>query len=297
MPTPRTTAGTYRLGDVAVNRIGLGAKRLGPDREQAARLLRRAVELGVNHIDTAAFYPTFAGPEHAVHDSDALEWANDVIRQTLSPFPDGVVVATKVGPTAHGLARPDQLRGEVEANLRALGRDHLDVVYLRPHRLESIAEHFQALADLRDAGLIRHLGLSNVRLAHLGQAQAIAPVVAVQNRYGVDFGRINDEMLDVCGRQGIAFVPFFALTATGREVGGVAGNDAVAAFARAHGATPAQVRIAWTLSRGPHVLAIPGTGNREHLAENLRAGELLGEAGLAELGRSAAGQEVGQGGH
>lgn len=219
-----------------------------------------------------------------MHDSSALQWANDTIREALQPYPEGVVVATKVGPTEDGLARPDQLRSLVEANLGALGRDHLDLVYLRQHGLQSVTEHFAALAQLRQAGLIRHLGLSNVRLHHLAQAQAIAPVVAVQNRYGVDFGRINDEMLSICGSQGIAFVPFFALAGTGREIGGVAHNDAVDAFARAHSISPAQVRLAWTLSRGPHVLAIPGTSHLGHLAENLGAGTLVQEPELVALG-------------
>jgi pyridoxine 4-dehydrogenase len=277
-------AGSYTLGDLTVNRIGFGAKRLGKDRQDAVRLLRRAVELGVDHIDTAAWYPTYADAGHAMHDSSPLHWANDVIREALQPYPEGLVIATKVGPTEEGLARPDQLRSLVETNLRTLGRDHLDLVYLRQYGLDSITEHFAVLAQLRQAGLIRHLGLSNVRLHHLAQAQEIAPVVAVQNRYGVDFGRVNDEMLGSCGSQGIAFVPFFALAGTGREIGGVVDNDAVDAFARAHGVTPAQVRIAWTLSRGPHVLAIPGTGHLGHLAENLRAGALIQEPGLAALG-------------
>jgi aryl-alcohol dehydrogenase-like predicted oxidoreductase len=272
---------TATLGDRTVHRIGFGAKRLGHDRAHAIALLRHAVDSGVDHIDTADFYPTHAGPEHREHDSTALGWANEAIREALAPYPDELVIATKVGPTAAGLARPDQLRGLVEADLRALGRDRLDVVYLRQYGLESVAEHFGVLADLRQAGLIRHLGLSNVRLPHLAQAETIAPVVAVQNRYGVDFGRVNDEMLDVCRARGIAFVPFFALAGTGRERGGVLANDAVTAFAHAHGVSPAQVRIAWTLSRGPHVLAIPGTGSMAHLTENMRTGAL---SGVEELG-------------
>jgi pyridoxine 4-dehydrogenase len=181
--------------------------------------------------------------------------------------------------------RPDQLRGQVETNLRALGRDHLDLVYLRQGGLESVAEHFGALAELRDAGLVRHLGLSNVRAEHLAQATGIAPVVAVQNRYGVEFGRVNDELLRSCGEQQVAFVPFFALAGSSREAGGVVDNDAVVAVAKAHGATAAQVRIAWTLSRGPHVLAIPGTGDTDHLADNVAAGALrLSPDDLARLG-------------
>jgi pyridoxine 4-dehydrogenase len=279
-------AGTWLLGDLTVNRIGFGAKRLtgsgafdlgtASDRDRVIGVLRRAIELGVNHIDTAAFYPTYARAEPVMD----LRWANELINRALAPYPDDLVIATKVGP-GHDLfgewqvlARPDQLRGQVEENLRELGREHLDVVNLRQYGLESIAEHFGALAELRDAGLIRHLGISNVRPHHLAQAQEIAPVVCVQNRYGVDFGRVNDELLRACGEQGIAFVPFFALAATGREAGGVIDNDAVLAIARSRGATPAQVRIAWTLSRGRHVLAIPGTSNPDHLAENIAAGAL-----------------------
>ena len=277
-------SGSYAMGELTVNRIGFGAKRLGKDRHEATLLLRRAIELGVNHVDTAAWYPTYADDSHAMHDSTALHWANEVIREALRPYSEDLVIATKVGPAENVPARPDQLRSQVEANLRTLGRDHLDVVYLRQQGLDSIAEHFAVLAQLRQDGLIRHLGLSNIRSHHLAQAQTIAPVVAVQNRYGVDFGRINDEMLSVCGSQGIAFVPFFALAGTGREVGGVVRNKAVDTFARAHAVSPAQVRIAWTLSRGPHVLAIPGTSKVEHLAENMRAAALLQQPGLAALG-------------
>ncbi|GIG87866.1 oxidoreductase [Plantactinospora endophytica] len=280
MPTHKTTAasaGTWTLGDLTVNRIGFGAMRLTgsaafdlgtpSDRDRVIGVLRRAVELGVNHIDTAVFY------------FSPLRSANELINRALAPYPDDLVIITKVGPGRDPsgnwlpLARPDQLRGQVEENLRQLGRDHLDVVNLRQHGLDSIAEHFGALAELRDAGLIRHLGISNVRPEHLTQAQAIAPVVCVQNRYGVD-DRVSEQTLRTCGEQGIAFVPFFSIAGDGGEVGGVADDDAVLAIAAAHGATPAQVRIAWTLSRGPHVLAIPGTGNPDHLVENVAAGAL-----------------------
>jgi pyridoxine 4-dehydrogenase len=287
-------SGTWRLGDQTVRRIGYGAKRLtggatfdfdAPgDRARVISLLRRAIELGVNHIDTAAFYPTYALTDEDQHGFVPLNCANQLIRLALAPYPDDLVIVTKVGPTENGLARPDQLRSLVEENLRQLGGDHLDVVNLRLHGLDSIAEHFGALADLRQAGLIRHLGLSNARPEHLAQALEIAPVVCVQNAYGVDFRRHNDALLRLCGEQGIAFVPFFALTATGREAGGVAASEAVLAVARARGATPAQVRLAWTLHQGPHVLAIPGTGSEEHLAENVAAGALHLSAGeLASL--------------
>jgi aryl-alcohol dehydrogenase-like predicted oxidoreductase len=277
MPSDAITAGsagTWTLGDLTVNRIGFGAMRLTgnaavpSDRDRVVGVLRRAVELGVNHIDTAAFY------------FSPLRSANELINTALSPYAGDLVISTKVGPGRDPsgewlpLARPEQLRGQVEENLRQLGRDHLDVVNLRQNGLESVAEHFGALADLRDAGLIRHLGLSNIRPHHLAQAQAIAPVVCVQNPYGIDTRRTHDEFVRACGAQGVAFVPFFAVAGNGREAGGVARNAAVDAIARARGVSPAQVRIAWTLSRGPHVLAIPGTGDPGHLVENLAAGAL-----------------------
>ncbi|TCC25129.1 aldo/keto reductase [Kribbella speibonae] len=273
----------WTLGEVAVRRIGFGAKRLagggsgdgagGADvQDRAIALLRRVVELGVNHVDTAAFYPShgLAGETRF----ESLGWANDVIRRALAPYPEEFVLATKVGPTDHGLARPDELRELVESDLRVLGVDSLDLVYLRQMGLESIAEHFGVLAELQAKGMIRHLGVSNVRVAQLHEAREIAPVVAVQNRYSVGFGRVNDEILQVCGELGIAFIPFFTLTAESREAGGVPDSGPVQEIADRHGATVAQVRLAWTLSRGDHVLAIPGTSSARHLEENLRAGEL-----------------------
>ncbi|MFE9889892.1 oxidoreductase [Streptomyces scopuliridis] len=272
------SAGTWQLGDRTVNRIGFGAMRLTAnadgtpsDRDRAISVLRRAVELGVNHIDTAAFY------------FSSLRSANELINRALGPYPDDLVITTKVGPgkdpSGEWLwATPEQLRGQVEENLRQLGRDHLDVVNLRIPRLRttgSIAEHFGALAELRSAGLIRHLGISNVRPDHLAEARAIAPVVCVQNPYGIDARPEDHDFLRACGEQGVAFVPFFAIAGTGREAGasGTESED-VRAVARAHGASAAQVRLAWTLQRGPHVLAIPGTGNPDHVADNVAAGAL-----------------------
>jgi aryl-alcohol dehydrogenase-like predicted oxidoreductase len=165
----------------------------------------------------------------------------------------------------------------VEENLRQLGRDHLDVVNLRRMpKYDSIAEHFGALAELREAGLIRHLGISNVTPRHLAEAQAIAPVVCVQNRYALDRpDPATDELLRVCGEEGIAFVPFYAVAGEAGEQGATTAHDEdVRAVARAHGASPAQIRIAWTLHQGPHVLAIPGTGNPDHLTENVAAGAI-----------------------
>ncbi|SCE98189.1 aldo/keto reductase [Micromonospora mirobrigensis] len=288
MPTPDITAaaaGDWTLGDLTVRRIGFGAMRLTAtadgspsDRDRAVAVLRRARELGVDHVDTAAFY------------FSPLRSANELINRALAPYPDDLVISAKVGPGRDPsgewlpLARPDQLRGQVEENLRQLGRDHLDVVNLRQAGLESVAEHFGALAELREAGLVRHLGLSNVRAEHLDQARAIAPVVCVQNQYGLHLRR-SEVLLRRCGELGIAFVPFFAITGSGRESGGVSDDPTVAAIAREHGVTPAQVRLAWTLHQGPHVLAIPGTGDPAHLEQNVAAGALrLTPADLDRLG-------------
>ncbi|MFE7404665.1 oxidoreductase [Isoptericola sp. NPDC057559] len=288
-------AGTWRLGDLTVNRLGLGAMRLmgalgapAPrPREESIAVLRRAVELGVNHIDTAAFYflPTRS--------------ANELIGAALQPYADDLVITTKIGAAQsrdgrfEPYARPDQLRGHVEENIRQLGLDHLDVVNLRwgtglVREPGSVAEHVGALADLRDAGLVRHVGVSNVLPEQLDEALSITPVVCVQNRYGLT-ERDDDGLLARCGELGIAFVPFFSV---GASVAGAipdgthhdAGEAEVAAVAAAHGATPAQVRLAWTLHRGPHVLAIPGTGSVAHLEQNVAAAALrLTDDDLATL--------------
>ncbi|WP_329360820.1 aldo/keto reductase [Streptomyces sp. NBC_01483] len=273
-------AGTWTLGDLPVHRIGFGAMRLtgsaafhlgtSSDRDRSIAVLRRAIELGVNHIDTAAFY------------FSSLRSANELINSALAPYADDLVIASKVGPFRDYSgewgtpARPDQLRAHVEENLRQLGRDHLDLVYLRRTGQDSIAEHFGALAELREAGLVRHLGVSSVKPRHLAEAQAIAPVVSVQNQYGLDSPSAEtDELLRRCGETGVAFVPFFAIAGKGGAQGpSGADGDEVLAVARAHGVTPAQVRLAWTLRQGPHVLAIPGTGSPDHLVENVAAGAL-----------------------
>jgi len=278
-PITAASAGTWTLGDVTVNRIGFGAMRLTgsgvfdrgtpSDRGRSIAVLRRAVDLGVNHIDTAAFY------------FSSLRSANELINAALAPYPADLVITTKVGPGRDPSgawlpwARPEQLRGQVEENLRQLGRDSLDVVNLRAYGPAPISQHFGALSELRDAGLIRHLGVSAVRPEQLAEAQAIAPVVCVQNPYGIGYRRDSDELVRACGRQGIAFVPFFAIAGTGREAG-ASGTDSddVLAVARAHGASAAQVRVAWTLHRGPNVLAIPGTSDPRHLAANVAAGAL-----------------------
>ncbi|MFE2103662.1 aldo/keto reductase, partial [Streptomyces sp. NPDC059468] len=172
-------------------------------------------------------------------------------------------------------------------NLRQLGRDHLDLVYLRRMNQDSIAEHFGALAELREAGLVRHLGISAIQPRHLTEALEIAPVVSVQNRYAVDAPDPRaDELLRMCGERGIAFVPYYAVAGQGGERGaaGTRNDDEILAVARAHGVSPAAIRTAWTLHRGPHVLAVPGTGNPDHLTENVAAGALrLGQEELERL--------------
>ncbi|SEQ35554.1 oxidoreductase [Lentzea albida] len=271
---------TWRLGDLTVRRVGFGAMRLpqrgtafGPgavprDRDEAIAVLREAVAIGVNHVDTAAFY------------FSATRSANELINSALAPYPDDLVIVTKVGPgrTPQGewlpLATPEQLRGQVEENLRQLGRDHLDVVNLRVSGLDDVSAHFGALAELQRAGLVRHLGLSNVRQHHLDQAQRIAGVVCVQNSYGLGHHPEQDDFLGVCGERGIAFVPFFALAGASREAGTSAQDDEVTAIAHARGVSPAQIRLAWTLARGPHVLVIPGTGDVGHLRQNVEAGDI-----------------------
>ncbi|EST38121.1 hypothetical protein N566_09200 [Streptomycetaceae bacterium MP113-05] len=284
-----SAAGTRTLGDRTVNRLGYGALRLcggfdGPptDRDEMIALLRRAVELGVNHIDTAAFY--FSSPDCS---------ANALIRDALAPYPEELVITTKVWPGRDAAgewwwAEPAQLRGQVEDNLRQLGRDHLDVVNLRlpgSAREGSLADHFGVLAELREAGLIRHLGVSNVTPALLAEARAIAPVVCVQNAFGLGSTPDQHEVLRVCGEQDIAFVPYFAIAREGREAG-VTGDfdDALLDVARTYDVSPAQIRLAWTLSQGEHVLAIPGTADPRHLIANIAAGAIrLTEADLAHL--------------
>jgi pyridoxine 4-dehydrogenase len=280
-------AGEFLLGgDLTINRLGFGAMRLargalqGPARDRAAGIavLQRAVELGVNHIDTAWFYRA----------GDIA--ANDLIREALSPYPANLVIATKVGPLLGPSGRPESqsdasgLRELVEQNLTSLGLDQLDLVYLRiggrsEASGESVGERFEALARLRQEGLVRHLGVSNIDRAQLAEARAIAPVAAVQNHFHVhrqqDPGLIND-----CEANGIGFAPFFPLG------GGTDPLDAarLEPVAKRHEATVLQVALAYLLARSPVMLAIPGTGSIEHLEENMAASRInLTAEDLADL--------------
>jgi aryl-alcohol dehydrogenase-like predicted oxidoreductase len=233
---------------------------------------------GVDHIDTADFYRSEKGSVRA----------NTLIREALSPYPEALVIATKVGPV-FGPGGPGQgtaadLRPQVEANLESLGLDHLDLVYLRigilePPYGESLAERFEVLAALGEEGLIRHLGLSNVDAGHLAEARTIAPVAAVQNNFHIA-NRGGTAVLDACTQTGIAFVPFFPLG------GGRAGmNDpGLVKVAGRHGATARQIALAWLLALSPVTLAIPGTGSVTHLEENLAARSIsLTEGDLSDL--------------
>lgn len=274
-------------GDLPINRLGFGAMRLsasgwnGPARspEVGRAVLRRAVELGIDHIDTANFYRS---PDGSVR-------ANALIREALSPYPEHLVIATKVGhvfgPGAPTIARPEDLRGLVEQDLESLGLERLDLVYLRigmrevPHG-ESLGARFEALAALREEGLIRHLGLSNVDANHLVEARKIAPVAAVQNQFHLA-KRAELDLVAACESSGIAFVPFFPLGGGATDLR----TEALDQVAARHDATVQQIALAWLLALSPVMLAIPGTGSIEHLEENMRAASItLTPEELAVLG-------------
>ena len=271
-------------GDLPIRRMGYGAMQLagpgvfGPPRDPdaAVAVLRRAVELGVNHIDTSDFYGPYV--------------VNELINKALRPYPDDLVLVTKVGAVRDEqggwipATRPEQLRKAVHENLDHLGVDVLDLVNLRLGGQEgpvegSLAEQFGELAGLREQGLIRHLGVSNVTLAQLAEAQTIAPVAQVQNYYNIVY-RPDAPMVDTTAEQGIAYVPFFPLGGAFQPMD----TAAIAPVAARHDATPAQVALAWLLARSPSILLIPGTSSIGHLEQNLAAGELrLTEQDLAEL--------------
>ncbi|MET8256656.1 oxidoreductase [Micromonospora sp. NPDC005205] len=258
---------------LTLSRMGYGAMQLagpgvfGPprDREQALAVLREAVELGVRHIDTSDFY----GPVVV----------NELIREALHPYPQGLHLVTKVG-ARRGADRswipalePDDLKAQVRENLQHLGLDVLDVVNLRVGVAEGTGDaplgaQFAALAELRQEGLIRHLGLSNVTLDQLDEAQAIAPVVTVQNLYNLA-NRRDDAVVDRCAAENIAFAAFFPL-------GGFTPlqSDTLDGVAARLGASPQQVALAWLLQRSPTTVLIPGTSSLAHLRENMAAVDL-----------------------
>lgn len=274
MTVPAVLAGFLPIGaDRSVPRIGYGTMQLpGPgvwgepaDRDAALAVLRRAVELGVMLIDTAAYY------------GDGV--SNGLIAAALRPYPADLVVATKLGASRtadrawHPALRPGQLRAGVQDNLRQLGLERLHLVHLRvmPDSDVPFAESLGALAAMRSEGLIAELGLSNVTAAQLAEAQARVPVATVQNFYNLE-QRADAEVLADCERAGIPFLPFFPLGRPGHRGRGAA--DAVLGIAARIGATPAQVTLAWLLARSPVMLPIPGTGSAAHLAENVAAAAL-----------------------
>ncbi len=264
---------TLRNTSLTVNRMGYGAMQLagpqvwGPPRdpEEAGKVLREAVDAGVNHIDTSDYY----GP-HVT---------NQIIKKALHPYPDGLVIVTKVGARRgadkswiHALSR-QELIDAVHDNLRNLGLDALDVVNLRvggltPPSDESIEEPFTVLAELKDRGLIRHLGLSNVSPRQVSEAQKISEIVCVQNLYNIAH-RDDDGFIGELAKQGIAYVPFFPLGGF-TPLQSAALDRAAASFE----ATPMQVALAWLLQRAPNIVLIPGTSSVKHLRENLDAAAL-----------------------
>ena len=282
-PTAALPGGTWTLGDLTVTRFGYGAMQLagpgvmGPpaDHDGALAVLREAVDRGITHIDTAGAY----GPRVT----------NRLIREALHPYPASLHIVTKVGavrdqqggwPPAR---RPEELRRAVQENLEDLGLDALDVVDLRlgdaqGPRPGSLAEPFEALAELQREGLIRHLGVSNATAQQVAEAREIAPIVCVQNLYNLAH-RHDDELIDDLAAEGIAYVPFFPL-------GGFTPlqSEALTAVATRLEATPMAVALAWLLRRSPNILLIPGTSSAAHLRENITgAGLALTDEDLTEL--------------
>lgn len=289
MTKQNNPGGGFELANMTVNRMGYGAMQLagpyvwGPPRdlEESIRVLREALDAGVNHIDTSDFY----GP-HVT---------NQIIRQALHPYADGLVIVTKVGARRGAdkswipaLTRQD-LIDAVQDNLRNLGLDKLDVVNLRVGGMlkpteGSIEEPLTVLAELQGQGLIGHLGLSNVTPGQFAEAQKIAKIVCVQNFFNIA-QRDDDAFVDDLAAQGVAYVPFFPL-------GGFTPlqSSELDAVAAAAGATPMQIALAWLLHRSPNILLIPGTSSVKHLRENLQAAALeLSPEVIAELDAIAGG--------
>ncbi len=281
---------TYPLGQFSVNRIGFGAMQLpgpgvmGPPRDhhEAIGILRRAVEWGVNHIDTAQFY----GPDVA----------NELIREALYPYPDDLVLVSKVGAFRddHGNwlpgQRPDQLRSAVEDNLRTLGVDRLGAVNLRLHEGHTPGEEPVRLEDqlaemvaLRDEGKIAGVGISTANRVQVEQAIAQADIVCVQNAFSL-LDRSDADVLDLCAARGIAYVPYFPLGSAFPNLPKVTDNPAVRAVAARLGATPAQVGLAWLLAHRENILLIPGTSRPAHLEQNLAVADVrLSDGDIAQL--------------
>jgi len=267
----------FPLGSFSVARIGFGAMQLpgpgvlGPpkDRDAALAVLRRAVELGVNHIDTAQFY----GPDVA----------NELIREALYPYPENLALVSKVGGRRDEagawlpLTEPADLRRDLEANLRTLGVDQLAAVNLRLMESEAPAQLFDdqlsVLIAARDEGLIGGIGLSEINREQLLRALERTEIACVQNAFNL-IHRASNPVLEECQAHGIAFVPFFPLGSAFAQSNPVLGNELIRQAATRFGRTPAQIALAWTLSVAPNVLLIPGTSSVAHLEENLAVADI-----------------------
>jgi pyridoxine 4-dehydrogenase len=281
-PLPAAAAGTFRLGDMTVNRMGFGAMRITgqgiwgepKDVEACKRLLRRAVELGINLIDTAASY----GPDVSER----------IIGETLHPYANGLVIATKGGLTRsgpggwHPACSPAQLIKDLEGSLRKLRVERIDLYQL--HTADPrvpFEESVGALARLRDEGKIRHVGLSNVSVDQLRKARKIVPIVSVQNRYNLA-DRHSEDVLTECEKEGIGFLPLYPLAAS--EL--ASDKSPLAQAAKRHHTTPGQLALAWLLNRSPVMLPIPGTSSVQHLEENTAAAAVkLSAEEVRELAR------------
>ena len=289
MASTTLPGGTFELGgDLTVTRMGYGAMQLagphvfGPpaDRDAAVAVLREAVALGINHIDTSDYYGPYV--------------TNEIIAEALRPYPGDLHIVTKVGALRDDQGgwppalSPEQLRQAVHDNLKRLGLEAMDVVNLRVGGFDSpepgsLAEPFTALAQLQQDGLIRHLGVSTVTAEQVAEAQSIAPVVCVQNMYNLAH-RSDDDLIDSLAEQGIAYVPYFPL-------GGFSPlqSDTLHSVAGRMNATPMAVALAWLLHRSPNILLIPGTSSVDHLRDNVAgAGLVLSDDDLAELNGIAA---------
>ncbi|MDQ7904940.1 aldo/keto reductase [Phytohabitans sp. ZYX-F-186] len=259
-------AGTIDIGgDLTVNRLGFGAMRItGPDilgeprdRERAKATLRRAVELGVNFIDTADSY----GPEVS----------EEIIREALHPYPEDLVIATKGGLVRRGSeapwpadGRPEHLVAACEGSLRRLGLERIPLYqHHRPDPAVPYEDSIGALVTLKEQGKIRHIGVSNVDERQLRTAQRLTPVVSIQNRYNVD-DRRSESLVDLCEQEALTFLPW-------APIHDPEADPLIAELARRHGATPRQIVLAWLLARSPSILPIPGTGSVAHLEENVAA--------------------------
>jgi pyridoxine 4-dehydrogenase len=279
-PVNAAHAGTFRLGgELDVHRLGFGAMRVtgegiwGPpaDEAEALRVLQRAVELGVNLIDTADAYGPYVSEE--------------LIAKALLPYPEGLVIATKAGLVRPGAndwerdARPEHLREACEGSLQRLNVDRIDVYQLHaPDPKVPFEDSVGALADLQAEGKVRFVALSNVSIELIERARAIVPIVSVQNRYHLG-DRGHDAVVDHCEAHGIAFLPWYPLGS-----GDLLDEPTVQRVARRHDATAGQVALAWLLQRSPAVIPIPGTSKVDHLEENVAAASLrLTDADLAEL--------------